>query len=102
MSKSMLGSLKSISNGKNINNSAIYKPDDSLNKSHRIIQSITKKNIPASRGKDLLSLFEKDKTISESGFFTGSDISAPDDLKVRIKNKKYYEMISNFFQLFLD
>jgi hypothetical protein len=43
-----------------------------------------------------MSIFEKDKSVSESGLFTGSDISAPDDLKVRIKNKKYYEMISKF------
>lgn len=54
MSRSMLGSLKSISNMKNNNNSAVFDVNDLHIKTNKIIQNISKKNISNFKGKNLI------------------------------------------------
>jgi hypothetical protein len=53
MSRSMLGSLKSISNIKNINNS-VYHINDLHAKTNKIIQNIETKNNNKNKGKNLI------------------------------------------------
>lgn len=51
--------------------------------------------IEGCNGKDLNTLFDKNKNMSESFMsMSSSGIEGEDTTKIRIKNKKYYDFIS--------
>jgi len=95
MSKSMVGSIKSIGNP-NLSQSMIDKGNLSI-RSSKVIQNVSKKMIEGCNGKDLNTLFDKNKNMSESFMsMSSSGIEGEDTTKIRIKNKKYYDFISTY------
>jgi hypothetical protein len=64
MNRSMLGSIRSVGNS-NLTQSMIEKGNLSM-RSSKIIQNLSKKIIEATNGKDIFSIFDKGRNMSES------------------------------------
>lgn len=71
MSRSMLGSFRSSGNS-NLGNSMTSKGNISNNS--KVMQNIAKKNIESFQGKDLNTLFDKGKSVSESFLSASSSV----------------------------